>query len=832
MASILQISTTRLRDGDSFTFSINPSSTANVETYTIAIVDVDDPLLLQAKDTSDVIPKAEEWKTAVQRLTDAIADIPKVTNVTNNLDEGGTLISIEVNTEIVDPNNPTSGVKIQDKNGDPIGPDGSRIVWCKYINDGEPPQTNDPALIPSIRILGVNHRVLLPNATSRQNFPHGNAFTRVKTEIDFATDSSTANSLNYRFGYVGNNVELTPNGGTTGDYAIDPTYFTDNITGTAQGFNFKGLNNVTGTPVEPDYWNNGTAQVLPFAGAYRIDHVHNLPVKFFEETFPDDVQQAQPEKPDILNNESLKFCCQLDILENDIDLSPTESTATQDTKNFFPKGNIGWFGSTYANGPRFATLESVNWLFGDVLDSGRRSSCVVQIDTGNVSASGLDYVLRIQELNDPKEGLSYQENTKLSEVKGVVNGQGGNTDTLLNVSASSNTSGLELIFTVEAAKISDRYIVWLELSNGTTSQNISIDVNTAESGTDDSVIDFEVYPSGSISQYSFLPHYQTVTNLGFPNCRGAAEDIFLARFRFANDDTENTTITGVKFKVASIEGGNDQRGESFGFSKSDIDNGVLIDRGFPIPEDSERRKIKIEADGNGYNVDFPFQLRSEWSQIDDLALITTVEFTQVLANGAVLSGSRSFYSPPFEVAPYNVTLADDVSEPILSGVGVGFNGVVITDNSTGNAVLSIPKKKGAEFTIDASFENVNNVFPDFNQEPSAPFTYQNNVFIDQYLCGYIGLTDGEKVYQFSNLRNNLDQEFITAPAGGDKFAELETTAINAIISAKVKTDDLLDFFGDFECLTITARLDKIQFPDPAYGEYSTTAFSNAFNNRG
>ena len=71
-----------------------------------------------------------------------------------------------------------------------------------------------------------------------------------------------------------------------------------------------------------------------------------MPIKFFEDAFPDDVRQSQPEKPDILNNESLKFCCQLDIREDQLDVSPSESTASQDTKNFFPKGNIGWFGST------------------------------------------------------------------------------------------------------------------------------------------------------------------------------------------------------------------------------------------------------------------------------------------------------------------------------------------------------------------------------------------------------------------------------------------------------------------------------------------------------
>jgi hypothetical protein len=265
-----------------------------------------------------------------------------------------------------------------------------------------------------------------------------------------------------------------------------------------------------------------------------------------------------------------------------------------------------------------------------------------------------------------------------------------------------------------------------------------------------------------------------------------------------------------------------------------MDAGLIqIDRGFSVAGTSERRYIKVNKAAQTIDVDFPFELRESY---DGLSLVCEVEFTQTVATGEALSGRRAFYSPAFEVAGYNETLANDILEPILKPTAIppSSNGLSLLTLPDFEATSVIPKEAGSQVIVSGVFENDSSNFTEFNQAPAIPFQYQPNDFTDQYLCGYIGITDGTgKYYQFSNLRDNDPTNIIEGPVSVD-YASASTNNFfggpQFQISAQLNVDALVDFFGDFECLFISARIDKIQYPSPIgggafdLGEFSLSEF--------
>ena len=67
MGFVLDITVTRLRDGDSINFNIDSN------TYTIDVINPQEqPATLQVRGTSDVIPTDNEFLTAVSRLENVI----------------------------------------------------------------------------------------------------------------------------------------------------------------------------------------------------------------------------------------------------------------------------------------------------------------------------------------------------------------------------------------------------------------------------------------------------------------------------------------------------------------------------------------------------------------------------------------------------------------------------------------------------------------------------------------------------------------------------------------------------------------------------------------
>ena len=56
----------------------------------------------------------------------------------------------------------------------------------------------------------------------------------------------------------------------------------------------------------------------------------------------------------------------------------------------------------------------------------------------------------------------------------------------------------------------------------------------------------------------------------------------------------------------------------------------------------------------------------------------------------------------------------------------------------------------AKTRVIATFEESN--LNDFLADPAAPFTYSDNVFVENYLCGYLGINTNNNVgYVIINL---------------------------------------------------------------------------------
>ena len=174
MGFVLDITVTRLRDGDSINFNIDSN------TYTIDVINPQEqPATLQVRGTSDVIPTDNEFLTAVSRLENVISQINPVTSVSSS----NTVISITFEDGVNFTSFTTSV-----SNGSLVN--GVRVVATTgaVTNLGS-------VLVPNITVTSITHRLTEYNYTSL-NYPHGNMSDKLETVISF-TSASTFSVLDF-----------------------------------------------------------------------------------------------------------------------------------------------------------------------------------------------------------------------------------------------------------------------------------------------------------------------------------------------------------------------------------------------------------------------------------------------------------------------------------------------------------------------------------------------------------------------------------------------------------------------------------------------------------
>jgi len=226
--SQLIISTTRLVSGDVFT--INPQATA--ELWIIEFVSTQ-PSTMQALDTTSITPTSEEWKAAVERLTDALRDCAVFTSVDSDTDATGTKIICSSDQDLTHTAfNPNFG-------------NGSEIVFVSLIkNNGvrldfnNTPSVFDDFLVPNIAVSDVDHDIIDFTGLATTSDIRGNPGNYITSTITFDTrDSLTGKQVDFSFGLIQNTTN--PYGQSVSidnPFAIDPTLFENRVTGNVQTY--------------------------------------------------------------------------------------------------------------------------------------------------------------------------------------------------------------------------------------------------------------------------------------------------------------------------------------------------------------------------------------------------------------------------------------------------------------------------------------------------------------------------------------------------------------------------------------------------------------------
>ena len=767
----LDITIKKLVAGNSFTIA----TLGSVGTYqTDIIASTLIPTSTQVQATDDFIPSTDILKESIDRVSIAISRIPKVVSVTSN----ETVISITFVDAVTD-------VTFSET-------DTANIRGVQKILDNGTVTTFNTPFVTNITVTSVNHTLPAFGFPVLTN-PFGNMGDLLETTILF-TASDVFNICNFYYGWVDNDTTIYPN---PNNFQIDVGNFEDIRTGAFQKFTG---DTTTFNAVAPLQGNKVLSVVLTNLGGndYSLVINHYVPI------FPQDLSNNSPEQI----TTSLKMVFQIDLLQDLINTDQLESTSKQNLSAFLGLGNVGYLNEVYRTGQQFYKLNSINWNNpSNQLNAGAdvEGTIVIEKLNGNFSAlfNGIINYSKVTDAFD--EELTQLENLKLNNLLFSFDGTPSNGSVFDNVSVSFSGNLATITFTVLATTIQDNYFLWLNVHDGVTTyanQNILVQFGTVASLADESVVDFGTYPSSPRAEYNYSLHYLDDVTESFNEIKSYVDDFIISRFLINNSDIANNEL--VSFTIRLKEGNNIL--ESYQINADDLTNGTYtIERNFNLLPNDVRKNILVVNDFVGnYGFIYPFQILQEWVGLDIVQETISV-FNQTNAIG-VVQFSNNWLSPVFELGNYDIT-KNDILEPQI----VAPPSKIQYFDETGTTEVGKILKNEVTLVV-ATFEEDN--LNDFEADPISPFTYVDNVFVDNYLCGYFGLnTDSNSqgnYYRFHNMRDNEQSPFVSIQAG--YFAQLERLDIDtAKLTAKIDYDLVKEYFGeDFECLKVTARIDKMQ----------------------
>ena len=309
MGFILDITVTRLRDGDSINFNIDAN------TYTIDVINPQEqPATLQVRGTSDVIPTDNEFLTAVSRLEDAISQINPVTSVTSS----NTVISITFE-DGVNFTSFTTSVS-----------NGSLVNGVRVVATTGGVTTLGSVLVPNITVTSITHRLTEYNYTAL-NYPHGNMSDKLETVINF-TSASAFSVLDFYYGWTDNNTVAYPLA-SQNDYTINESLFSDLTTGSQQKYTGDTISINAVTPLQGN--KVISIDLVNVSGNdYTLTFVHYVPI--LPRPIDRDLQNNLDKPAEI--ETSLKLLFKIDLKQDIIVPNPSESTSKQEKKYLKPTG--------------------------------------------------------------------------------------------------------------------------------------------------------------------------------------------------------------------------------------------------------------------------------------------------------------------------------------------------------------------------------------------------------------------------------------------------------------------------------------------------------------
>lgn len=783
MALRLDISCNRLTTGDSITFV----TVGIAGTYVIDVVSSTTiPRGGEVQETATYVPSFDIAKLSVERLADEISNIPRVTSTQTN----GTVISIYFE----------SGVTLVTFTGT------ANCIAVKIIQDNGTTTDIANPLVANITVTSVQHNLtnfvtpLLPN-------PHGSMGDTITTKILF-TVANSFSFLEFYYGWVDNDTTLYPN---PSDNQLDISFFEDITTGALQKF----VGDTTSiNPTQPLQGNKVISMTLTNVSGFDYELLFTHVVPVLPRTT--DVQDSTLIKPAEITT-SLKMPFQILLRDSLFNTNPLETTAKQDLTSFIQKGGIAYLNEIQNSGLKYYSLSSFVWNNDqNKLNSGFDTSGTIVINNSNSNFNvNYDVLLKIVELTDVyDEDSTLLQNVKFEKVQLKMDGLTTSTSVFKNVSATFVGNQATINFEIAEASYQNDYALWVEIGGGTATfdqQNLLVTVDTAINAADDTTVIFGTYPSATRDEYNYNNHYNLDVANAFNQVRSYVDDYQLSRFRITNNDLVNNTL--INF-VIRIKSGNNIL-DSFQINSDDLN--FSFNRNYNLDVADPHNFVTVDYDGLGnYDFVYPFQISENWVDLTNVVQETIATFEQNTASG-LIQFKNTWISPIFQFGQYDQS-NNTFGEPQIT---VPPAEIKYFDNATGLETGKILNKGVTKIVATFTETNLN----DLQADPAAPFTYLDNVFIDNYLCAYFGIESNGKYFRFHNLQDNGNTPFV------GNYPTLERVSVNvATLTALIDADDIKTTFGtDFDCLQITARLDKLQFGLPVAKAYKNDAYTNGYS---
>ena len=800
MGFILDISTTRLRAGDSIEFVLN------VGTYKVNVIS---PTLqtstLEVKGTSDIVPASNEWIAAVDRLENAISQINPVISVSSN----ATVISITFEDGVT-----ATSFNIDDSNG-------SLISLVQTITTGGVVNALGPVLVPNITVTSTKHKLIEYANYTDLNYPHGNMGDKLETIINFTSAGSFV-TLDFYYGWTDNNTVTYPLAGQS-IFQIDQSLFTDITTGALQKYTGDTSSISAVQPLQGDKVESIN---LVNAGGndYTLTIVHYIPIlpRPSDRTVDDKLN-----KPVEIET-SLKMLYQIDLKADLLEPNAQESTSKQNLTQFVGNGNIGYFNEVYQTGQQFYTLNNFVWNnTDDELNSGFVSAGTITL--GKIAGSfdaNHDLIIKIQKLTDVFEQDETQlENYNFDSVQIKLDSTPSSSTILTNVTGGFSGSTATINFNVAAGTVTSAYAIWVSVADGTANkgnQNILLKVSDAINAADDTTVIFGTYPGAPKAEYNYNYHYLDSIADSFNEVKSYIDDFVISRFRIEDLNTSINTLQSINIRIRA---GNSVL-ESYTISVSDFVGGsVTIERDFNLLQSDTRKNITFTDNLDGtIDVVYPFQILGTWVDSENVVQETRATYIQDTVVGE-LEFTNNWISPIFQLGHYNLS-KNNPSDPQVTLPPTTIKYYNEAGTSEVGVILS-----NAKTLVVATFEEDN--LNDFLADPAAPFTYPDNTPIENYLTAYFGLNTNNNAqgeyYRFHNLRDNEQSMWESVQVG--YYAELiridvDTATLTAVLdNVKIKNT----FGEDFTCLKVTARLDKIQTAAVIEKAYKNNSYTEGYS---
>jgi len=507
---------------------------------------------------------------------------------------------------------------------------------------------------------------------------------------------------------------------------------------------------------------------------------------------------------------------QINLRQSLFDTNKFETTSKQNLTSYIQLGSIGYINEVQKSGLKLYNAGVFTWNNSEnELNSGFDTtfSFVVNKITGNFDAN-FDVIVNICELTDVfNETETLLENIKLDNVLVKMNGVSASSTNITNVSCTFLGNVATIVGTIPSAKYTNNYCIWVEVGAGTTDftqQNLVAKIGTAINIADDTTVVFGTFPSAPNDQYNYTMHYTNDIAESFNQVKSYVEDFVLSRFRVSNLDLANNTLVSFTTRIRS----NNIILDSFQINANQIP--FSLNRNYNLNVADIRNNVTVVSDGLGnYDFEYPFQIIPTWANSENIVQETIAIFEQQTAVG-VIEFQNTWISPIFQIGEYNQT-KNTFGEPQITAPP---SKIQFFDNVTNDEYGNILNTGVTKIVATFTESNLN----DFQADPTAPFTYLDNDFVNNYLCAYFAIEGNGQYFRFHNLQDNGDTPFLGT------FPTLVRTSINeAKLTATISASKIREFFGtNFECLKITARIDKIQYIAISPKAYLNSAYSNGY----